>query len=87
MSLRFSKGRWEIDFYTHGRSGERIRTRLAPDVSEEEAREIYAVTLARYKDAPVAPLDLWDLPLQSSPKSISSGMICTGLPPHSEARD
>lgn len=48
MSLTFKKGRYKIDFYTNGR-GTRVRMKLDADVTEEEARLIYADTLSQYK--------------------------------------
>ncbi len=58
MSLRLKNGRWEIDFYPHGRSAGRIQKRLPPGTPEDVAQALYADLVSRYKDAPIDPIDL-----------------------------
>ena len=63
MSLRTytdRKGniRYEFDFYTHGRAGDRIRGRFNPGTTEDEAQEKYAGYVAAYKQTEIEPLHL-----------------------------
>jgi len=57
MTLRFSNGRYEADFYIKGR-GTRLRRRFDPDLSEEEARAYYQELIIQYKGQPTEPTHL-----------------------------